>query len=59
MEKELILKLAQEAGIEVHPYKQEARMGVDALTGCDSTEKLTRFAELVAAHERNKTENKV
>lgn len=40
---EMVLKAAQEAGFEVHPIKQQARVGWDALTGDDSTPKLERF----------------
>lgn len=47
-----IIRMALEAGIEVHGRKQQARVGIDALTGDDSTEKLTCFAALVAAAER-------
>lgn len=39
----MVLKAAQEAGFEVHPRKQQARVGWDALTGVDSTPKLERF----------------
>jgi hypothetical protein len=48
MTREELLMMAREAGIEVHPSKQQARIGLDALIGCDSTGKLARFAELVA-----------
>lgn len=47
-----VLRMAQEAGFEVHDRKQQARVGMDAILGIDSTEKLERFAALVAAHER-------
>lgn len=52
MNRDEILSMAREAGIEVHPGKQQARVGFDTLIGCDSTPKLTRFAELVAAKGR-------
>lgn len=44
-----IIRMAREAGFEVHDRKQQARVGMDALLGIDSTEKLERFAGLVAA----------
>lgn len=51
-----VLRMAQEAGFEVHDRKQQARVGMDAILGIDSTEKLERFAAIVAAmvaaHER-------
>lgn len=46
------LRMAREVGFEVHERKQQARVGVDALLGIDSTDKLLRFAALVAAAER-------
>jgi len=52
MKREDIIRMAQEAGFEVHERKQQARIGVDALLGVDSTEKLQRFAASVAAAER-------
>lgn len=52
MKREDIIRMAQEAGFEVHERKQQARVGIDALLGVDSTEKLQRFAALVAAAER-------
>lgn len=54
MNREDVINLAKEAGIEVHPRKNEARVGIDCITGEDSTEKLARFAALVAAEERRK-----
>lgn len=45
-----LIRMAREAGFEVHDRKQQVRVGVDALVGIDSTEKLERFAALVAAH---------
>lgn len=44
-----IIRMAREAGFEVHDRKQQARVGMDALLGIDSTEKLERFAESVIA----------
>ena len=42
-----IIELAREAGIEVHERKEQARIGMDALLGIDSTPKLQRFATLL------------
>jgi hypothetical protein len=42
-----IERLAREAGLEVHPRKNQIRVGMDALMGIDSTEKVERFAALV------------
>lgn len=42
-----VIALAREAGLEVHPYKHMVRVGVDTLTGDDSTAKLERFAVLI------------
>jgi len=52
MKREDIIRIAREAGFEVHERKQQARVGLDALLGIDSTDKLERFAALVAAAER-------
>ena len=52
MTHEEIIAMAREAGFEVHERKQQVRVGVDALLGIDSTDKLDRFAVLVAAKER-------
>ena len=52
MTRDEILSMAREAGIEVHPRKEIARIGLDALTGCDSTDKLAKFAELATSKER-------
>lgn len=49
MNQEHILKMAREAGIFVHERKQQARIGLDVITGEDSTAELMRFADLVAA----------
>ena len=48
MTREEILSMACDAGIEFHYRKQQARIGIDVLTGCDSTGKLAKFAELVS-----------
>lgn len=48
--RDTILRMAREAGFEVHERKQQVRVGADALLGIDSSEKLERFADLVAAH---------
>jgi hypothetical protein len=47
-----LIEMAQEAGFEVHERKQQARVGLDAICGIDSTAKLKRFAELIRADER-------
>ena len=52
MTRDDIIRMAREAGIEVHPRKQQIRIGFDVLSGCDSTDKVERFAALVAAAER-------
>jgi hypothetical protein len=52
MTRDDVLRLAREAGFEVHDRKQQARVGLDELLGIDSTAKLERFAALVAAAER-------
>lgn len=44
-----IIEAAREAGFEVHPSKQQARVGWDALTGDDSTPKLARFYAIARA----------
>ncbi len=49
-----VIRMAREAGFEVHERKQQARVGMDALCGIDSTEKLERFAELAQAAERER-----
>ena len=49
MTRDDIIRMAREAGIETHERKQQARLGVDSLLGVDSTDKLSRFADLVAA----------
>ena len=40
-------ELAREAGFEVHERKKQVRVGIDALVGIDSTQKLSRFRDLV------------
>ena len=52
MNRDDIIRMAREAGLEVHPRKEQVRVGIDALMGIDSTEKVERFAALVAAAER-------
>lgn len=52
MTREDIIKMAREAGLEVHPRKEQVRVGFDALMGIDSTENVERFAAIVAAAER-------
>ena len=47
-----IIRMAREAGIEVHTRKGQIRIGSAVITGGDSTFEVLRFAELVAAHER-------
>lgn len=43
MTQDKIIAAALEVGFEVHPGKQQARVGWDTLTGDDSTPKLARF----------------
>lgn len=57
MTKNDVIRMAREVGFEVHDRKQQARVGVDALLGIDSTAKLERFAALVAAAERETCAN--
>lgn len=52
MTRDDIIGMAREAGFEIHERKQQARVGMDTLIGIDSTDKLERFAALVAAAER-------
>lgn len=54
MNREDVIRMAREAGIEFHERKNHLRIGTDILFGDDSTEKLERFADLVAAAERRK-----
>jgi hypothetical protein len=42
-----LIEMAREAGFEVHERKQQARVGLDAICGINSTAKLERFAELI------------
>lgn len=49
-----VIEWAREAGIWVHDLKQQARFGMDSITGEDSTAKLQRMCELAAAAERRK-----
>ena len=52
MTRDEIIRMAREAGMEVHERKGEIRIGSAVITGCDSTEQVTRFAALIAAAER-------
>ena len=52
MNRDDILRMAREAGFEVHDRKQQARVGMDALLGIDSTDKLERFHALAVERER-------
>ncbi len=52
MTRDDIIRMAREAGLEVHDRKEQVRVGMDALLGIDSTAKVERFAVLVAAAER-------
>ena len=52
MTREDVVRMAREAGLYTHPRKQQVRFGLDEFTGDDSTEKIARFAALVAAAER-------
>lgn len=49
-----VIGWAREAGIWVHDLKQQARFGMDSITGEDSTAKLQRMCELAAEAERRK-----
>lgn len=44
---DIVERLAREAGLEVHPRKGEIRVGLDAVIGIDSTDKVRKFAALV------------
>ena len=57
MNREEIISMAREAGFEIHDRKQQARVGMDAIIGIDSTAKLEAFAKLVAEHEREECAN--
>ena len=52
IDRDTIIKLAREAGMEVHERKGEIRIGSAVITGCNSTDQVMRFAALVAAAER-------
>lgn len=54
MNREDVIGWAREAGLEVHDRKNQARFGIDIITGEDSTAKLQRMCELAAAAERRK-----
>ncbi len=47
-----IIDMAVQAGIEVHGGKRQIRVGLDVLTGDDTTKQVVAFAKLVAAKER-------
>ena len=47
-----VIAMARECGIEIHERRQQARIGMDAMLGVDLTDKLQKFAALVAAKER-------
>ena len=47
--KEQIIEWARAVGWEVHPRKEQVRVGADALAGLDSTPKVERFAAIVDA----------
>jgi hypothetical protein len=47
IDKDKVIQLAREVGFEVHPYKQQVRVGMDALIGADSTPKLLAFAQAI------------
>lgn len=59
MNREQVIRMAREAGIEFHERKNQLRIGTDILFGDDSTEKLERFAALVAAEERRKHQSDI
>lgn len=50
MSRDDVIRMAREAGLEVHERKGQIRIGSAILTGADSTEQVERFARLVAAH---------
>ena len=52
MERDDIIRMAREAGMEVHEQKKQIRIGSAVIAGNDSTFEVVRFAALVAAHER-------
>lgn len=54
MNRDEIIAMAREAGMEVHERKGQIRIGSAVLTGADSTDEVTRFAALVAAKERER-----
>lgn len=51
-DREKLIAMAREAGIETHERKGHIRFGIDCLTGEDSSAKFERFAALVRADER-------
>lgn len=54
MNRDEIIAMAKEAGMEVHERKGQIRIGSAVLTGADSTDEVTRFAALVSAKERER-----
>lgn len=56
MTRDEVLAMAEQAGIEVHERKKEARLGIDCITGSDSTEKLMRFHALAVAQYKDDAE---
>lgn len=46
--REQVIEMARQAGIEVHDRKQQARIGLAALVGLDSTDELTRLCTMAA-----------
>jgi hypothetical protein len=53
MTQDEIIRMAREAGLNVHPRKNQIRVGADVFLGDDSTPAVIRFAELVEEAERN------
>lgn len=49
MTQDEILSMARDAGMEVHPRKDQIRIGYARIAGLDSTPEVMRFAALVAA----------
>lgn len=52
MTRDEVIRLAREAGMEVHESKGQVRIGSAVLTGCDSTDQVVRLVELAVKHER-------
>ena len=49
MTQDEVLSMARDAGMEVHPRKDQIRIGYARIAGLDSTPEVMRFAALVAA----------